>query len=459
MQLATDDFNRANGGLGANWTTIGSGESAPAIVSNQACNGDIVSHLTAGAFYSALTWSNDHWSQIQVAAATTGNVNQGATARVQSGAVRSYYICYMVGPAGGTCTVGINKRVNGVNNALWTSTATVNVNDVIAIGVRGTSISYFLNGVLLQSVSDTSFSSGFPGFEVSVNSGVQSDSIVDNWAAGDYSMEEYLTLFDDVLFGALRGTTLQDTLALTDDVLRGVRQGRTIDEALPLNDDLAASRKYTRLLDELLPLIDDLTALKSGGQLYVVSLDEFLVVFDQEFSVIAYNRQLDEPLAAADQALIGILRGVTADDLLTLNDLLAAGALRGLTVDDLLTTIDDLLPATLRGRTLDDPLTANDLVAAGALRGVTVDEAAVLVELTGATVNRQRGVDDSLGLSDDLQYATQYVRDLIEGLVTADDLIAQYFHVVVSQDVRIRLGAENPIHLGSESAIILGGYN
>jgi len=61
--VATDNFNRANGGLGSNWTTGVDGND-PQISSNQvaATSGD-----DFGAFWSADSFSNDQYSQITIA--------------------------------------------------------------------------------------------------------------------------------------------------------------------------------------------------------------------------------------------------------------------------------------------------------------------------------------------------------------------------------------------------------
>lgn len=195
MASATDDFNRANGGLGANWTTITS-EAAPQIRSNLV---EVNASATdAGAWYNAVTFGANQWASIKVVAATTDTQRAVAvTLRTASGA-RTYYYVEVAGPLGASATVGIAKFVAGAHTGLTSTTASVSSGATLRARVTGTGsatlITAWINGVQVLSHSgDTSISSGQPGVRVYIDPGSQptSQAQLDDWAAGELSPPPY----------------------------------------------------------------------------------------------------------------------------------------------------------------------------------------------------------------------------------------------------------------------------
>jgi hypothetical protein len=162
--VATDDFNRADGGLGANWTT-GNG-SNPAIASNVAGGAGVTYSM---AFWNANAFNDDQYAQVQKAAAA------------------DYIACAVRANAtsGGNCyanfinSSNFHKLVNGTWSQFTALTGASN-GDTIRIEVEGTTLRHKVNGVTTQTTTDASLSAGAAGVAFYSNT-----SKVDNWEGGN----------------------------------------------------------------------------------------------------------------------------------------------------------------------------------------------------------------------------------------------------------------------------------
>jgi hypothetical protein len=65
MDRVFDDFNRADGGLGANWTTI-TGTGAPQIVGNLVQPVAVGGATGSQSLYTAITWPNTQYARCRV---------------------------------------------------------------------------------------------------------------------------------------------------------------------------------------------------------------------------------------------------------------------------------------------------------------------------------------------------------------------------------------------------------
>src|SRR5262249_61775428 len=84
---ASDDFNRANGSLGANWTNTSDG--GLAIVSQVAAG--TASAGVSGDIRTGESYTSDQFSQVQVTSAQlTGGQWIGAVGRAQKGGLKTY---------------------------------------------------------------------------------------------------------------------------------------------------------------------------------------------------------------------------------------------------------------------------------------------------------------------------------------------------------------------------------
>lgn len=122
----SDDFNRANGGLGSNWTTI-TGQNAPAIDSN-VVKGN-TSSGRSGAWYNATTLNENQKACVKV---TSPSDAGGVTVRVQPSAQTYYFLV-----TNGT-QLAVGRRVAGTNYTLATYTNIVS-GDTICLSASGSS--------------------------------------------------------------------------------------------------------------------------------------------------------------------------------------------------------------------------------------------------------------------------------------------------------------------------------
>ena len=178
--LAADNFVRANGGLGTNWTTA-TGHNAPAIVSNQVQGGTVSSGNAA--WWNANPFPNDQWAQSTINADANVNTYGGVFLRVANGAATMYRI-YVVGPIGATAVAHIAKTVAGAFTDLNSATITLTAGDVIRGEVNGSALSLYQNNVLRVSTSDSSIASGAPGLIVGPDATL-ANAIISAWSAGD----------------------------------------------------------------------------------------------------------------------------------------------------------------------------------------------------------------------------------------------------------------------------------
>lgn len=181
--LVCDSFDRANGGLGASWTTVAS-EAAPQISGNGFVTNGVGSD--SAAFYSGVTWPNDHYSQVRVITANTANTRAvcGAT-RIQAGSHQFYRGC-VLGPlgAGATCII---QPVPGYSTVA-SGTCTVAANDRLRLSSVGSTHTITINGASVGvSGTDATYAAGNSGIAIYVDTGSQADAKGDDYEGGPAS--------------------------------------------------------------------------------------------------------------------------------------------------------------------------------------------------------------------------------------------------------------------------------
>ena len=184
--MATDNFDRANGGLGASWTTT-AGFNAPQIASN------VVNALAvaadACAYYSTIVWPNDQWSEIKYVSAVTSAGGCLATVRT-SGADGTFYTGGLFAATFGTGkAIRIERWLAGAILTIATGTATVNAGDVMRLEAQGTTLSLRLNGRQVLSVINNVIASGSAGLFTTDDTGLVGDHQLDNWQGGNFKTE------------------------------------------------------------------------------------------------------------------------------------------------------------------------------------------------------------------------------------------------------------------------------
>ena len=174
---ASDNFNRAAGSLGADWTAIRDGRlsiSSQAVIGRSGLAGDI---------WTARTFTNDQYSQIEVTSKQlTGSQWIGAAVRVQAGGLDGYVGVYYWNR--GRPELLLFKRSRGT----WTQLGNGYSSGPLAAGTQlklvadGSAIVFLENGIQRLTVTDSSFSGGAPGIMV------YGPGTAGNWSGGDASI-------------------------------------------------------------------------------------------------------------------------------------------------------------------------------------------------------------------------------------------------------------------------------
>lgn len=133
------------------------------------------------AYWSANTFGNDQYSQARIAGGlSSGSQFVQIIVRANGKGDGSYnnYLFYTDGVAGAGHTE-VAKNINGTQITFRSFATTFAAGDVIKIGVVGTTITCYKNGVALGTVTDASLTSGAPGV------GVHGSTVtVDDWEGG-----------------------------------------------------------------------------------------------------------------------------------------------------------------------------------------------------------------------------------------------------------------------------------
>ena len=171
---ATDAFSGTNGqsltAYSANWTNNnGTFAIHTSAVYPASGSGDQCAHWNAD------TFSNDQYSKATVAA--YGSQYIGVACRCHASAATWYEVISAAGDA-----TYFYKVIAGSGTELAANTGTWTVGDVIEIRAVGTTISWYKNTVLQQSVTDTSITSGYAGI---AGAGTIESSRLDNWEGGN----------------------------------------------------------------------------------------------------------------------------------------------------------------------------------------------------------------------------------------------------------------------------------
>ena len=169
----SDDFNRANGSLGASWTAVSDGALK---ISSQAVVG---TSATAGDIRTAETYTNDQLSQIQLTS-TQLSAGQwvGPTVRTQNGGQNTYLGIYFWNS--GSPQLRLYKRISGTWIQLGSSynSGALGAGTTLQLSASGSTISFLQNGVSRITATDTSLTGGAPGIMT------YGKAKADNWVGG-----------------------------------------------------------------------------------------------------------------------------------------------------------------------------------------------------------------------------------------------------------------------------------
>ena len=171
---ASDNFNRADGGLGANWTAFTGGGMS---IASQQVTG--TAGADTGDLWSAQSFGSDQFSQITVTSTPlSGTQWIAAGVRIQSGGQNGYFGLYSWNS--GSPELVIFKQSGGASSQLASATTSpLAAGTQLKLVAVGNTIAFQLNGVQQLGVSDDSFTGGAPGIMA------YGSSTAGNWSGGN----------------------------------------------------------------------------------------------------------------------------------------------------------------------------------------------------------------------------------------------------------------------------------
>jgi hypothetical protein len=172
LQSAFDNFNRANGAIGSNWTvqTGGINVNSNSVVGTSSTNN--------WAFYSAanLPVSADQFAEISLPSAVPAGGGAGPGVRMSStGSGADNYNCHP-----NNNTLYLERVLNGASGILTSVANTSAAGDVIRLEVVGNTLNCYYNGVLKLTATDNNLTAGSPGIEL-----FNTAATLDNWTGGN----------------------------------------------------------------------------------------------------------------------------------------------------------------------------------------------------------------------------------------------------------------------------------
>ena len=196
---ATDDFNRADGSLGPNWTDMNDGGLA---ISSQQVVG--TTSGTSGDIRTGESYASDQYSQIEITSTQlSGGQWIGAAVRAQNGGQNTYLGLYFWN--NGDPDLMLFKRINGG----WTQLGSTYASGALAAGtqleltVTGSNLTFLENGVARITATDSSLTGGAPGIMAF------GTPAADNWSGGD-NVSSGLTYSVGGTVSGLTGTVVLD---------------------------------------------------------------------------------------------------------------------------------------------------------------------------------------------------------------------------------------------------------
>lgn len=184
MTLFTDDFGRADAtNLGANWEYQSSNASTSRItVTSGRARAAVTSAVLVRLVSGVGATTADQFSSITLVSGD--GTAQAAHVRSAGTASGSTLTSYSVEHSADTVALRRNDP-SGAATVLGSLSRTRTAGDRIAIVVQGSTVAGFVNGVEFARATDTTYSSGRPGFSTFGTTGV----LLDDYAAGDYATD------------------------------------------------------------------------------------------------------------------------------------------------------------------------------------------------------------------------------------------------------------------------------
>ena len=187
LNSAYDNFNRANGAIGSNWTVTQNGLNVASNVIQGTTSGN---HNTA--YWSAAgasLFSPAQFAQATITALNTTNDFPGVTVLWSgTGGTTQGYMCIE-----NSTNIYIQKMTAGVGSVLTSTTSTGAIGDVLRLeAAPGGVLTCYKNGVSTLTTTDTSYTTGSPGIDI--YGAVAAEK---NWSGGNLHAFAHLDLEQD----------------------------------------------------------------------------------------------------------------------------------------------------------------------------------------------------------------------------------------------------------------------
>jgi len=174
--LASDDFNRSNENpIAGNWSKPASNPPEAGKILSNAIVGSSAS-VSATAYYNAIAWPANQWSQVTVGTVSSGRT-PGPAVRVSA----SVHTQYNIEPHTTAASYTMWKYVAGVTTELAASTNAIASGDVVRLDVFGQTLIGFKNGVANLSATDNTIAEGNSGIKLILST----DPNADDWFGGE----------------------------------------------------------------------------------------------------------------------------------------------------------------------------------------------------------------------------------------------------------------------------------
>lgn len=211
--VASDNFNRANGAVGANYEYIRDSAwqaNPPEIATNKLVPLSDGTHFQVCRWAGAGSFTNDQYAKLEIGGLGFfgATYRQGVVARcsADTNTAADMYGYYVLDDGSSTRTTVLWKIVNGTQTTLDSASVAWANGDTIEIEVEGTTVRGLKNGAVIVSVTDTSLATGKPGFVVAGDSG--GPPTADNWEGGNITGATNPTITDAGDEGFFNGETL-----------------------------------------------------------------------------------------------------------------------------------------------------------------------------------------------------------------------------------------------------------
>ena len=469
----SDDFNRADGALGADWTHSFGG-AGPNIVGNTITHGDAT---RGGHIRNTDVFPNDGYVQATIAA--TGGSGQidymGIGYRMSASADTGVY-WYRQADGNAGASVEVYNAGSRTHRTFLSDDGTAG--QVVRLEVEGTDVRVYYDDVLSETISNPT---GLPASGSAGVLGFRSDGgmRLDDWSAGGLggggdpdpvTHTEVLTSSLLVTDGDLersRHMTVSSEVEVDDTAARLFRLARLLEDTFVTNDALLRALLRCRTADSSVALVDSVTtALSTGGSLLTRILTSELLATDELLPVAVRTRLQNSALNISDGSLLSALRSRLGNSTVGMMDDIAAFSTRNRVAESPLTVVDELALFALRYRLAASNIELNDALMSQTSTGnviarVLSSEIVMLDDLLRALL-LAREMTSLLSTDDDVLRIRTWMKlvddeaAIVDSFISASSVDAMpnpVFIVGTDRTVGFELGSEPSQHL------TLGGYS